>query len=119
MRIRCKVQLPKRLSSWTRREKREKVTREPPGDEGGSALFIAEVPSDRMESVLTAIKQSLLSGGNWAQLITRLIAPLLRSMAVAASRCGKVPISLLPLDFCFPVFRFEYKGLFGTMSGGE
>lgn len=46
------------------------------------------VYSDEMETELSAIKQSSLSGGNWAQLITRLIAPLPRSMVVAVSCCG-------------------------------
>lgn len=57
------------------------------------ALFIDEVASDEMESELSAIKQSLLSGGNWAQLITRLIAPPPRSMSVAVSRCGEAFLS--------------------------
>lgn len=34
------------------------------------------------------MKQSSLSGGNWAQLINHLIAPLLWSMVVAVSCCG-------------------------------
>lgn len=43
---------------------------------------------DERETELSAIKQSSLSGGNWAQLITRLIAPLLCSMVMAVSCCG-------------------------------
>lgn len=46
------------------------------------------VYSDEMETELSARKQSALSGGNWAQLITHLIALLPRSMAVAVSCCG-------------------------------
>lgn len=46
------------------------------------------VYSDEMETELSARKQSALSGGNWAQLITHLIALLPRSMVVAVSCCG-------------------------------
>lgn len=46
------------------------------------------VCSDEMETELSAIKQSSPSGGNRAQLITRLIALPPRSMVVAASCCG-------------------------------
>lgn len=41
-----------------------------------------------MVTELSAIKQSSLWGGNWAQLINRLIAALLWSMVVAVSCCG-------------------------------
>ena len=46
------------------------------------------VCSDEMETELSAVKQSSPSGGNRAQLITRLIALLPWSVVVAASCCG-------------------------------
>lgn len=93
------------------------------GRRRGSARFVAEVSSDGMESALAAIKQSLLSGGNWAQLISRVIAPPLPSVAAAASRCDKVPfcsfyfliILFSPLFFCLE----GEEEAFRTMSGGE
>lgn len=69
--------------AWTWQKKREKtfwiVLREVRG---------RGVYSDEMVTELSAMKQSSLSGGNWAQLINRLIAPLLWSMVVAESCCG-------------------------------
>lgn len=92
-----------------------------PGRRGGSVALVAKVPSDGMESALAGIKQSLLSGGNRAQLISPLIAPLPRSVAAAAaSRCGKIPVCYFNFLIFFPsVFCFEYAELFGMMSGGE
>lgn len=90
------------------KKKKKKDLSEKLSDER-SALSIDEVASDEMESELSAIKQSLLSGGNWAQLITRLIAPPPRSMAVTVSRCGEA--------------FFEWRGNSSrrgkTMSGSE
>lgn len=51
------------------------------------------VYSDEMETELPARKQSALSGGNWAQLITHLIALPPRSMVVAVSCCGVLRLS--------------------------
>lgn len=72
-----------RTEAWTRQKKKKE----------SFEILLREarsrgVYSDEMETELSARKQSALSGGNWAQLITHLIALLPRSMVVAVSCCG-------------------------------
>lgn len=68
-------------AAWTWQKKKKALERLLKGARG-------RVCSDEMETELSAIKQSSPSGGNRAQLITRLIALPPRSMVVAASCCG-------------------------------